>query len=248
MSRSRETLPPKRKSLEESRGGPAGFSFPEGLEKCRGLVRSIAWKIHQKLPPYIELDELVAWGELGLAEAAQRYRPDRGAKFNTFAYHRIRGSIFDGLSKMRFFSVRDFHASKYEEMSNELLALEAEDGVEFAPKTTDEQIQSLKEHSGALAVVYLATVGGREESDVIDSNAGRSDELAIEKELRGKLEQLIERLPSDAGFLVRAVYFEGKNLRAAATELGISRAWACRLHAKTLQRLAHGLRLMGLEA
>ena len=48
----------------------------------------------------LELDELVAYGQIGLLEAAERFDSKVGANFLTFAHYRIKGAIFDGLRKM----------------------------------------------------------------------------------------------------------------------------------------------------
>jgi RNA polymerase sigma factor (sigma-70 family) len=69
----------------------------------QGLVRTIAWRIHCRVPCSVELDDLVAYGQIGLLEALQRFDKDRGMKFATFAWHRIRGAILDGLTKMNWF-------------------------------------------------------------------------------------------------------------------------------------------------
>ncbi len=45
------------------------------IEENQGLVRSLAATIHRKLPPYVELDDLIAYGQVGLAEAARDFDP-----------------------------------------------------------------------------------------------------------------------------------------------------------------------------
>jgi RNA polymerase sigma factor for flagellar operon FliA len=42
-------------------------------------------------------DDLVAWGVLGLVQAAQRYRDDRGSAFRSYAARRVRGQVLDAL-------------------------------------------------------------------------------------------------------------------------------------------------------
>jgi RNA polymerase sigma factor for flagellar operon FliA len=61
------------------------------------------------------------------------------------------------------------------------------------------------------------------------------------------LRELIDALPSDSGSLIRGAYFEGLTLKQAGERIGVSKAWASRLHAKTLQRLARALRLLGRD-
>ena len=60
------------------------------IEECQGLVRSLALQIKTKAPASIELDDLISYGQIGLAEAARDFDPDRGFRFSTFAYYRMR--------------------------------------------------------------------------------------------------------------------------------------------------------------
>ena len=215
------------------------------IESCQGLVRSLAWRIYQKLPPHVDLEDLISAGQVGLAEAARDYDPGRGARFITYAFYRIRGAIFDGLSKLGWFRHHDYHSSRYEHMAGELLRLENEDS---APSTGEESLRWFKNQVSTMAVVYLATGGGGGENgaQLADESAPSPPAVAIEHELREKLQELITALPSDAGGLIRGVYFEGLTLGEAGRRLGISKAWASRLHAKTLKRLARSLRLLGV--
>ena len=91
------------------------------IEENQGLVRSLALKIHRKLPPHVELDDLVAYGQIGLAEAARDFDPARGGRFSTYAYYRIRGAIYDGLSKMNWFSRSEYRRIRYNQMANDTL-------------------------------------------------------------------------------------------------------------------------------
>src|SRR5437660_736378 len=63
------------------------------------LVRHMLGRLKAKLPPRVDLDNLEAAGTLGLVEAANRFEPDRGVSFKTFAYTRIRGAIYDELRR-----------------------------------------------------------------------------------------------------------------------------------------------------
>ena len=42
-------------------------------------------------------EDLIAWGVVGLVQAARRYRADRGASFRAYAAQRVRGQILDAL-------------------------------------------------------------------------------------------------------------------------------------------------------
>ena len=219
------------------------------IEQCQDLVRSLASRIHRKLPPYLELDDLVAYGQVGLAEAARDFDPARGSQFSTYAYYRIRGAIYDGLSKMTWFSRAQYRKVRYEQMANDVLRAEGEEGETSPPAGTEADIRWFRDLSRALAVVYLATQtegkGGAGPESLADSSTLPPPAAAIGREIRQKLHELVDALPPEEGTLIRSTYFEGLTLQEAGRKLGISKSWASRLHARTLQQLARSLRVLG---
>lgn len=64
-----------------------------------GRVRSIARRIHQKLPPHIAYEDLVSAGILGLIQAVDNFDPARDAQLSTYAEFKIRGAILDSLRR-----------------------------------------------------------------------------------------------------------------------------------------------------
>ena len=60
-------------------------------------IRFLAQRLKKRLPPSIELNELISSGTLGLMEALGKFRPDLGIKFDTYAENRIYGSMLDEL-------------------------------------------------------------------------------------------------------------------------------------------------------
>src|ERR1700756_5199896 len=64
------------------------------------LVKRIAYHLAGRLPPSVEVDDLIQAGMLGLLEAASHYAANRGASFETYAGIRIRGAMIDALRKL----------------------------------------------------------------------------------------------------------------------------------------------------
>ena len=64
------------------------------------LVKYVAGRVAIALPPNIDFDDLVSYGILGLFDAIEKYDPDQGNKFETYAVSRIRGAIMDELRKL----------------------------------------------------------------------------------------------------------------------------------------------------
>ena len=201
---------------------------------CQGLVRTLAWQIHRKLPPQVDLDDLIAYGQIGLAD-------------------RIRGAILDGLSKMSWFNRSDYWRGRYERMANEVLDLERADAAGEQETPLEQDARWLKGASASLAMVYLFSHRGSTEDDdetgaasVEDRGVQAPSAVAIKSEMVQRLHELVDALPDDAARLLRATYFEGLTLKEAGERIGISKAWASRLHAKSLGQLARSLRLSQL--
>lgn len=61
------------------------------------LVKKLAHMMRAKLPPSVEVDDLIQAGMIGLLDAASRYEEVHGAQFETYAMQRIRGAMLDEL-------------------------------------------------------------------------------------------------------------------------------------------------------
>jgi RNA polymerase sigma factor FliA len=220
------------------------------MEECQDLVRSLAWKIHRKLPAYLDVEDLIGYGAVGLAEAARDYDSNRG-QFTTYAYYRIRGAIYDGISKMAWFSRAFYNKMRYDQMANEVLGADNDEHAGTTSGMIADDVRWLRNLSGTLAVVYLATQGESENeaSDVTleDRSTPSPPNAMLGQESKSELHRLMNELPDDARSLIQGVYFEGLTLQDAGRRLGVSKAWASRLHAKTLEQLARSLKRLGMD-
>jgi RNA polymerase sigma factor for flagellar operon FliA len=215
----------------------------------QALVRSLAFSISRNIPVPVDLDDLISYGQIGLAEAAREFDPSQGVQFTTFAYYRIRGAIYDGVSKMSWTSRARYNRHRYERMANE--ALQAEKAQDSSNDSLVEQSRWLRNMSEKLAVIYLASGGddergGVRESSLEDPRATPSG-LIAGREILEKLTELVNSLPAPESRLIRTIYFEGATLQEAAIRIGISKSWASRMHAKILEQLARSLRKIGAE-
>lgn len=213
----------------------------ELVEGCLGLVRALAWKIHQKLGRRVELDDLISFGQMGLIQAAQRYEPTWGTRFTTYAYQRIRGAIYDGLKQLPWFSAAAFHGHRYEHTARDMLANEATPAE--APATSlQDDAGWFVDISTRLSIVYVLCA----DEDALgaclaDPRALSPDETAALAEERARVRDLLEQLPRLQRQLLRHVYFDGDTLTAAGARLGINKVKASRQHAEAIRRLAAGL-------
>jgi len=92
------------------------------------LIRNIALKVMRQTQNQADFDELMAWGTTGLLEAMSRYVEGSDATLGTYAYHRIRGAMLDGIGHIAPLSRKcyrqaarcgDFHAIYLEDCEPE---------------------------------------------------------------------------------------------------------------------------------
>lgn len=64
------------------------------------MVRSIAFRTFPVPPAGMDHDDLVSCGNLGLLEALEKFEPDRGYRFSTFAYYKAKGAMHDAMRRV----------------------------------------------------------------------------------------------------------------------------------------------------
>jgi RNA polymerase sigma factor FliA len=225
---------------------------PEVLERFHStleLVDLIARQVRRTLGHGVELDDLVSYGREGLLEAARRYDASRGVAFRSYANFRVRGAVVDGVranarlprrlhEKLRAFDA----ASRVSEG-----ALEDVLGSRDAPPAPAEAERALEAHLAAMAtaiavgLVSESATGEEGEPTSLDMRSSPEEALGNAR-LLASVREAIDTLPPEEAELVRRHYLNGERFDHVATDLGLSKSWASRLHTRALGRLAKRLR------
>ncbi len=199
--------------------------------------------IFPRVRQYIELDELVALGNTGLAEAASRFDPSRGVPFGAFAWYRVQGAIVDGLRKATTLPSRVWAqlvalraTSEYLEHRGERDAGAAKSGV--APPSGADALAAAKSAIAAIKTMYMTSLETLQEGgfDPAQEKVDPTDSIHATR-MSTRIRTAIASLPDKERALMTKHYWEGKNLLEAGEELGISKSWASRLHAQAVDRL-----------
>ncbi|MFT5522182.1 MAG: RNA polymerase sigma factor for flagellar operon FliA [Pirellulaceae bacterium] len=212
------------------------------IDESQGLVRSIAQKIHRRLPPHISFDDVLSYGQVGLAQAARSFRAGQGTSFATFAYYRIRGAIYDGMAKMSWTSRAVYNRVKAEEAAAEVL----QQSNDQNPSAGNKQSEALwlVQTTERLAVSYLASTsrdGSPGAAELVDEKTDSPEEQATKREAVFALNQLLESLAGEDRKLIQLKYFDGLSLTDVADKLGKSKSWASRRHTAILDQMARSL-------
>lgn len=230
---------------------PAHFSRADRdllIERHRDYVRALAVEIGKSLPPHVEFDELVACGNLGLVESAERYDPSHRVSFRTFAYYRIRGAIFDALRKMGPLTRADYARVRAAAGANDLLQSSADDERADrggAAPGVDDEIGAAQAAIDALIPVYLLSLDGESVGELADPSPSALEGLE-QGELVSLTRQLVAELPAADRQLIEDIYYRRLTISEVAVKLGASKSWGSRLHARAISRLRESMVRRGL--
>lgn len=206
------------------------------VEQHLSLVQAIARKVKKTLGRSIELDDLIAYGSQGLVEAAERFDARPGVAFSTFAYYRIRGAMFDGLRTMGWYSRADYARYRAEERANEYLQSHADRASEAGAKDdAAEALAAVAQILSGVATVHITSLEAA--AHVADQTFASPDAGIDPGRLGQRVREAITTLPEKERRLMELYYFEEKTLEEAGGALGLSKSWACRLHARAVELL-----------
>jgi RNA polymerase sigma factor for flagellar operon FliA len=206
------------------------------------LVHAIAAKLRGRLGKTMEPGDLVGYGTKGLIEAAERFDPRHGATFSTFAYYRIRGAMFDGMRTMGWYSRSDYARFRAEERAGEYLAAAAE--REAADRAADpsapaadpgQALASIVELLGGVAAIHITSLEAAR--DQPDECAQAPEQAMLAAEWAERLRAALRALPAKERRLLQLYYWSDRNLEDAGKQMGLSKSWASRLHARAVGHL-----------
>ena len=216
------------------------------------LVRRIAHHMIAKLPPNVELDDLIQVGMIGLNDALSRYEVAQGVQFETFASQRIRGAMLDELregdwmSRSSRKSQKDIeHALHRVEQRLGRSPIESEIAAELGMSLED--YQALLSKVRGTQLVYLEDFHHDDEDEgfldrhVADEGA---DPMAVlrDQRLRASLVEAIKALPEREQYIMGMYYEHDMNLKEIAAVLGVTESRVCQLHSQSIARLRAKMR------
>jgi RNA polymerase sigma factor FliA len=215
------------------------------------MVKFVAGRLGAGLPSHVDDADLISYGLMGLIGAIERFDPERGIKFETFAMTRIRGAIIDELRSLDWVPrsvrsrAREIEAAQ-SKLEHELQRAPTE--AELAAKLgidEDELQSSLLEiaNSSVYALDELWTVSDSSGDQVSlldtisDPRAEDPQDSLDSSEIKDRLTDAIASLPEREQLVVALYYYENLTLREIGEVLGVTESRVSQLHTKAVMRL-----------
>ena len=215
------------------------------------LVKYVAGRVAIGLPPNVEQADLVSYGMFGLIDAIDKFEPERGFKFETYAISRIKGAILDELRSIDWVprSVR----SKLRLIEKAIAKLES---LHHRPATDAELAEELGWSDEQLhtALTQISQVGLAAHDEVLGSGEDRGDTITLADtiadqsangpmgafeiaETRQLLGQAINALPEREKLVLTLYYYESMTLQEVGMVLGVTESRVCQIHTKAVLHL-----------
>lgn len=215
------------------------------LERHLGLVHHVALGIIRRAPAGAELDDLVSAGTVGLIEAVEKFEPQYGRAFSTFAQPRIHGAILDDLRRRDVLSRsqrrRRREIDRARERAGRRLGREPKD-LEVAEEigVPVEELWVWERTITQASAVSLDAESENEEgrtSMPADESIPSPDEGVLESERSEILRDAILELPDRERKVLSLYYLEEVKLKDIAEMLGVTVSRASQIRSRAVERL-----------
>lgn len=221
-----------------------GASTEAVFEQYSTLVKRIAHHLIARLPPNVQVEDLIQAGMIGLLEAQQNYDPSKGASFETYAGIRIRGAMLDDIRKGDWVP-RSVHKNN-RQISEVISQLEGELGRDPNDKEIAKRLgMSLDQYYQAQndinagRLIGIDDLGVSEDAFVTESH--RDENLPFEEvagdSFKSHLANAIRGLPEREALVLSLYYDEELNLKEIGAIIGVSESRVCQIQNQAMQRL-----------
>ena len=222
----------------------------ELVEKYIRIVRYVAGRMAIGLPHYVDFNDLISAGLLGLIQSIDNFDYERGIKFETYAIPRIRGAILDELRSQDWFprSLR----RKAKQLEEVYARLEARLGRPATDREVADALQiDVSDLDGILGEVAVATImsldadASSDESDqstnlgeyLADPKAEDMEKIIAAQEMRELIGKRMAELPEKEQLVLVLYYYEELTLKEIGEILDVTESRVCQIHTKAIMRL-----------
>ena len=216
----------------------------QAIEEHLPLVKRIAHQICSRLPPNVEVDDLIQEGLTGLLDALTRYEPQANLAFEAYARTRIRGAIYDSCRK------------------NDILPRNQRDDLEGIEKVTRKLEQKLGRHPSEKEIassaeitidayhaimanmVHLMPLDDLSD-DLLPTDADASDPIrsVAMSQLADRIATILEGLPENEKLVFALHYQEDLSYREIAHVMNITPGRISQIHTQGMIRIRAKLKV-----
>lgn len=218
------------------------------IEEYIPLVKYIASRVMFGKNKYMEYEDLVSYGMIGLMDALSKFDSTKGMKFSSYASIRIKGAMIDELRKNRPISKGAMdklngYNKAIDELQMELLREPTVKEIADRLNISLNEVAEIENYINYISMVSLENVIFSDDEDVNlmgvieDKSSPSPDSYLEEKEQLEVLTQAIELLKEKDRLILNLYYYEGLTLKEIGIVLSVSESRVCQLHSRAIRNL-----------
>ena len=228
--------------------GPDTLRRDELILEYAPQIKFVAHRLAMRLPPHIDVDDLISAGVIGLIDAIEKFDPSRNIQFKTYAEFRIKGAMLDELRAQDWVprSVRQKAAlleRAYAEIEQREGRPASDEEVAALLRLGMEEFYDLLSRSRGLSLISIET----DDEDsllnrrILDSLTVDAEESPLanlrRKELQQILGRIIDALPRKEKQVVSLYYYEELTMKEIGQVLGITESRVSQIHTQAMLRM-----------
>jgi RNA polymerase sigma factor for flagellar operon FliA len=209
-------------------------------------VKFAAGRVAARCPNYVDRAELMSMGLFGLIDAIDKFDPDRGAKFESYAITRITGAIIDELRAIDWIP-RKVHADARalddarSNLEHELHRAPSEAELAAKLDIALPRLTYLRSRTATRQILALdgprnARTDESTDTTLGDAIADPTDAFATIDTVHS-LTAAIATLPERDRLVLTLYYYEDLSLAEIGTVLGVTESRVCQINTRALNRL-----------
>ncbi|MDA9783608.1 RNA polymerase sigma factor FliA [Gammaproteobacteria bacterium] len=209
-----------------------------------GLVKKIALYLKARVPDFIEVEDMIQIGMLGLLEASQSFDPSIGVSFDEYAKRRIKGSILDevrkasSMSRLAVKNNREYSSAKMS-LTNSLGREPSNQEVAEFLGLTISELERKRSHANQFNLVQI--------DESVETESGFEDQAANpllsleDSELSDRLTNEISKLDDRSKLIISLYYVEELNMKEIGAVIGVNESRVSQLLSGTAAKLRESL-------
>jgi len=214
--------------------------------KYRELVTKVVFQLASNYNNYIDLDDLISYGNIGLLDAIEKFDIDKGVKFETYASIRIRGAIIDEIRKLDWVPRSTRQKFKMveraiDEVENTLGKSATTREVANHLSVSSEELDKILAQMHSYAIISMddqilelineASIGNSHQNQLTP------EDIVVEQEIKTNLTKAIENLQERDRLIITLYYYEEFTLKEIGKVLNVTESRVSQLHTRALSRL-----------
>lgn len=210
------------------------------------LTRYVVGRVKVALPPTFTFEDVSSYGIEGLIDAVEKYSPQNGARFETYALVRIRGNIIDKIRSQDFLprsvrrKIRDVKEAQ-ERLKKQFGRPATSSEVAELLGMEPEKVDQILADDTTITSIYDKKGSGEDSLEVIDTIQDSTHRAPHEeyenKDIKGELETALKRLPERERMIMVLYYHENMTFKEIGEAVDISESRVCQIHAQAIMKL-----------